>query len=90
MINPDLLIEKEVFLRKDLCSKDFLISGATPDMLSEWPYVTDKVIRKVINVDISDNTFRTDDGYWMSLTKIEGLVKNSINVTLEEDFLLLI
>lgn len=90
MINPDLLIDKEVFLRKDLCSKDFLISGATPDMLNEWPFIPDKVIRKVINVDISDNTFRTDDGYWISLTKIENLVKPSINCSKEEDFLLVL
>lgn len=90
MIKPELLKGKEVFLHKDLCSKDFLISGATPDMLNEWPYITDKVIRKVIDLDISDNTFRTDDGYWISLTKIENFVKSSINVTLEEDFLLLI
>jgi hypothetical protein len=88
MINPDFLIEKEVFLRKDLCSNDFLISGATPYMLNEWPFIPDKVVRKVIDVDTSDNTFRTDDGYWISLTKIEGFVKNSISVTLEEDFLL--
>lgn len=90
MINPDLLIEKEVFLRKDLCSKDFLISGANPDMLNEWPFVTDKVIRKVINVDTSDNTFRTDDGYWISLTKIDNLVKDSVNYSKEEDFLLVL
>lgn len=90
MINPDLLIEKEVFLCKDLCSKDFLISGATPDMLNEWPYITDKVIRKVIDVDTSDNTFRTDDGYWISLTKIDNLVKDSVNYSKEEDFLLVL
>lgn len=90
MINPDLLIDKEVFLRKDLCSKDFLISGATPDMLNEWPFIPDKVIRKVIGVDTSDNTFRTDDGYWISLTKVENLVKDSINYSKEEDFLLIL
>lgn len=90
MINPDFLKGKEVFINEELCSKDFLISGATPDMLNEWPYLADKVIRKVIEVDISDNTFRTEDGYWISLTKIEKLVKDSINVTLEEDFLLVL
>lgn len=90
MINPDLLIEKEVFLCKDLCSKDFLISGVTPDMLNEWPYLADKVVRKVIDVDTSDNTFRTDDGYWISLTKVENLVKDSINYSKEEDFLLVL
>lgn len=90
MINPDCLIEKEVFLCRDLCSKDFLISGATPDILNEWPFIPDKVIRKVIDVDTSDNTFRTDDGYWISLTKIEGLVKPSINYSKEEDFLLVL
>jgi hypothetical protein len=90
MINPDFLIEKEVFLRKDLCSKDFLISGATLDLRNEWPFIPDKVVRKVIEVDETDNTFRTDDGYWLSVTKIESFVKSSINVTLEEEFLLLI
>jgi hypothetical protein len=90
MINLDLLIEKEVFLCRDLCNKDFLISGATPDMLNEWPFVTDKVIRKVIDVDTSDNTFRTDDGYWISLTKVDNLVKDSINYSKEEDFLLVL
>lgn len=32
--------------------------------------------------------YRTDDGYWISLTKIEGLVKDSIDYSKEEDFLL--
>lgn len=90
MINHELLIGKEVFIRKELCSKDFLISGATPNMLNEWPYVADKVVRKVIDVDTSDNTFRTDDGYWISLTKIENLVKDSVNYSKEEDFLLVL
>lgn len=90
MIKPELLKGKEVFINEELCSKDFLISGATPNMLNEWPYMASKIIRKVIEVDISDNTFRTDDGYWISLTKIEKLVKDSINVTLEEDFLLVL
>ena len=53
-------------------------------------FFPDKVIRKVIEVDLSDNTFRTDDGYWMSLTKIEGLVKDSIDYSKEEDFLLVL
>lgn len=90
MINPDFLINKEVFLRKELFSKDFLISGAEYELLNEWPFIPDKVVRKVIEVDPSDNTFRTDDGYWISVTKIENLVKDSVNYSKEEDFLLVL
>jgi hypothetical protein len=59
-------------------------------MLNEWPFIPDKVVRKVIDVDTSDNTFRTDDGYWISLTKIDNLVKDSVNYSKEEDFLLVL
>lgn len=90
-MNPDFLQGKEVFLRKDIANKDFLNLGVSPALTYEWPFIPDKVIRKVIEVDLSDNTFRTDDGYWMSLTKIEGLVKDSsYSKEEEEDFLLVL
>ena len=90
MTSLDFLKGKEVFLRKDIANKDFLVSGVSPALIYEWPFLPDKVIRKVIEVDESDNTFRTDDEYWMSLTKIDGLVKDSTNYSKEEDFLLVL
>lgn len=90
MTSLDFLKGREVFLRKDICNKDFLVSGVSPALLYEWSFIPDRVVRKVIEVDDSDNTFRTDDGYWMSLTKIEGLVKDSIDYSKEEDFLLVL
>ena len=89
-MNPDFLKGREVFLCKDIANKDFLVSGASPALLYEWSFIPDRVVRKVIEVDDSDNTFRTDDGYWMSLTKIDGLVKDSIDYSKEEDFLLVL
>jgi hypothetical protein len=89
-MNPDFLKDKEVFLRKDIYNKDFLNLGVSSALTYEWPFIPDKVVRKVIDVDTSDNTFRTDDGYWISLTKIEGLVKGPIDYSKEEDFLLVL
>lgn len=86
----DFLKGEEVFLRKDIYNKDFLIPGVSPALTDEWPYIPDKVVKKVIEVDESDNTFIVDDGYWISLTKIENLVKDSINYSKEEDFLLVL
>lgn len=90
MTSLDFLKGREVFVCKNICNKDFLVSGVSPALTYEWPFIPDKVVRKVIEVDDSDNTFRTDDGYWMSLTKIEGLVKDSIDYSKEEDFLLVL